>query len=69
MTVREQIAKKRKPCIIGGIIGAACFLAGMALQHTVGRDPSFAWFAGRWPISDIVAIGLFILGVYLLCDS
>ena len=69
MTVREQIAKKRKPCIIGGIIGAVFFLAGMALQHTVGRDPSFAWFAGRWPICDIAAIGLIILGLLILLVS
>jgi hypothetical protein len=69
MTIREQIAKKRKPCVLGGIIGAASFLAGIALQHAVGRDPSFAWFVGRWPIGDIAAIGLIILGVFILVVS
>lgn len=69
MTIREQIAKKRKPCLLGGIIGAVFFLAGLTLQHAVGRDPSFDWFAGTWPIGDIVAIALIILGVFILVVS
>lgn len=69
MTVREQIAKQQKNCVLGAIIGAVFFLAGMALLHTVGRVPSFDWFAGTWPISDIVAISLIILGVFILVVS
>jgi len=66
MTVREEIAKQRKPFVRAVLIGVALLVVGLAIQNARLRNSSSAPLDGTRSIGEILLLGIMLIDFVFL---